>query len=300
MEELSVVNKNLDSKSSSQTLDATSLYLKEIGYSPLLSAEEEVSYSIRLRQGDNTARRKMIESNLRLVVKIARCYINRGLDLLDLVEEGNLGLMRAVEKFDPHRGFRFSTYATWWIRQTIERALMNQTRTIRLPVHVVKELNTYKRAARKLAQNLDHMPNSEDVAKLVDKPVETVSKMLELNDRICSLDVSVGESDKSLKDTIPDYQTNSPERLVSDDNLSGKLALWINELPEKQKEVLIRRFGLMDHQQETLDQVGREVGLTRERVRQIQIDGLKRLRSMLKQNGLSRELMFSDIDEDYL
>ena len=264
MEELSVVNKNLDSKSSSQTLDATSLYLKEIGYSPLLSAEEEVSYSIRLRQGDNTARRKMIESNLRLVVKIARCYINRGLDLLDLVEEGNLGLMRAVEKFDPHRGFRFSTYATWWIRQTIERALMNQTRTIRLPVHVVKELNTYKRAARKLAQNLDHMPNSEDVAKLVDKPVETVSKMLELNDRICSLDVSVGESDKSLKDTIPDYQTNSPERLVSDDNLSGKLALWINELPEKQKEVLIRRFGLMDHQQETLDQVGREVGLTRE------------------------------------
>ncbi len=300
MEELSVVNKNLDSKSSSQTLDATSLYLKEIGYSPLLSAEEEVSYSIRLRQGDNTARLKMIESNLRLVVKIARCYINRGLDLLDLVEEGNLGLMRAVEKFDPHRGFRFSTYATWWIRQTIERALMNQTRTIRLPVHVVKELNTYKRAARKLAQNLDHMPNSEDVAKLVDKPVETVSKMLELNDRICSLDVSVGESDKSLKDTIPDYQTNSPERLVSDDNLSGKLALWINELPEKQKEVLIRRFGLMDHQQETLDQVGREVGLTRERVRQIQIDGLKRLRSMLKQNGLSRELMFSDIDEDYL
>ena len=299
MEELSVVNKNLDSKSSSQTLDATSLYLKEIGYSPLLSAEEEVSYSIRLRQGDNTARRKMIESNLRLVVKIARCYINRGLDLLDLVEEGNLGLMRAVRNLI-RIGLRFSTYATWWIRQTIERALMNQTRTIRLPVHVVKELNTYKRAARKLAQNLDHMPNSEDVAKLVDKPVETVSKMLELNDRICSLDVSVGESDKSLKDTIPDYQTNSPERLVSDDNLSGKLALWINELPEKQKEVLIRRFGLMDHQQETLDQVGREVGLTSERVRQINIDGLKRLRSIIKQNGLSRELMFSDIDEDYL
>lgn len=299
MEELSVVKKNPDSKSSSQTLDATSLYLKEIGYSPLLSPEEEVSYAIRLRQGDNIARCKMIESNLRLVVKIARCYVNRGLDFLDLVEEGNFGLMRAVEKFDPHRGFRFSTYATWWIRQTIERALMNQTRTIRLPVHVVKELNTYKRAARKLAQNLDHMPSSEEIAKLVDKPVETVSKMLELNDRVCSLDVSVGENDKLLRDTIPDYQTNSPERLAGDENLSGKLASWINELPEKQREVLIRRFGLMDHQQETLDQVGREVGLTRERVRQIQIDGLKRLYSLLKQNGLSRELIFSEIDESF-
>lgn len=298
MEELSLINKNLDSKSSSQALDAASLYLKEIGYSPLLSAEEEVSCAIRLREGDELARSRMIESNLRLVVKIARCYVNRGLDFLDLVEEGNFGLMRAVEKFDPHRGFRFSTYATWWIRQTIERALMNQTRTIRLPVHVVKELNTYKRAARKLAQNLDHVPTSEEIAELVDKPVETVSKMLELNEKVCSLDVSIGDSDKLLRDTIPDYQTHSPEQLAVDENLFGKLACWINELPEKQREVLVRRFGLMDHQQETLDQVGHEVGLTRERVRQIQIDGLRRLHALLKQNGLSRELVFSDVDED--
>ena len=298
MEELSPVYRNLDSKSDSQTLDATSLYLKEIGYSPLLTPEEEVSYAIRLREGDKKARQKMIESNLRLVVKIARCYMNRGLDFLDLVEEGNFGLMRAVEKFDPHRGFRFSTYATWWIRQTIERALMNQTRTIRLPVHVVKELNVYKRAARKLAQNLDHTPSSEEIAEVVDKPVETVNKMLELNDRVCSLDVPVGDNDKVLRDTIPDYQTNSPERLAGDENLFGKLACWIDELPEKQREVLVRRFGLMDHQQETLDQVGREVGLTRERVRQIQIDGLKRLHALLKQNGLSRELIFAEIDLD--
>jgi RNA polymerase nonessential primary-like sigma factor len=298
MEELSSVNKNLDSKSNPQTLDATSLYLKEIGYSPLLSPEEEISYAIRLHEGDDQARRKMIESNLRLVVKIARCYVNRGLDFLDLIEEGNFGLMRAVEKFDPHRGFRFSTYATWWIRQTIERALMNQTRTIRLPVHVVKELNTYKRAARKLAQHLDHMPSTEEIANLVDKPVETVNKVLELNDRICSLDVPVGENDKVLLDTIPDYQTDSPERLTGDEDLFGKLTQWINELPDKQREVLVRRFGLMDHQQETLDQVGLEVGLTRERVRQIQIDALKRLHMLLKQNGLSKELIFAEIDED--
>jgi RNA polymerase nonessential primary-like sigma factor len=298
MEELSSVNKNLDSKSNLQTLDATSLYLKEIGYSPLLSPEEEISYAIRLHEGDDQARRKMIESNLRLVVKIARCYVNRGLDFLDLIEEGNFGLMRAVEKFDPHRGFRFSTYATWWIRQTIERALMNQTRTIRLPVHVVKELNTYKRAARKLAQHLDHMPSTEEIANLVDKPVETVNKVLELNDRICSLDVPVGENDKVLLDTIPDYQTDSPERLTGDEDLFGKLTQWINELPDKQREVLVRRFGLMDHQQETLDQVGLEVGLTRERVRQIQIDALKRLHMLLKQNGLSKELIFAEIDED--
>lgn len=288
----------LDCTPEPQVIDSTSLYLKEIGYSPLLTAEQEISLTVQLQSGDETARHKMIESNLRLVVKIARCYGNRGLEFLDLIEEGNLGLMRAVEKFDPCRGFRFSTYATWWIRQTIERALMNQTRTIRLPVHIVKELNSYKRATRKLVQSLDHAPSYQEIADAVGKPVENVSKVLGLNDKVCSLDISAGENERPLADAISDLKTNSPERLIGDENLFNRIDDWINELPPKQREVLIRRFGLMNHQQETLDQVGRKVGLTRERVRQIQIDGLKRLSDLLKQNGLSRETIFTDLDEE--
>lgn len=298
MDERLANENNPDFTPEPQVIDSTSLYLKEIGYSPLLTAEQEVSLSIRLQEGDEAARLKMIESNLRLVVKIARCYVNRGLEFLDLIEEGNLGLMRAVEKFDPHRGFRFSTYATWWIRQTIERALMNQTRTIRLPVHIVKELNSYKRATRKLVQCLDHAPSTEEIASAVGKPVENVSKVLELNDRVCSLDIAAGDTERPLGDTIPDINTNTPERLIGDDNLFRKIDDWINELPPKQREVLIRRFGLMNHPQETLDEVGGKVGLTRERVRQIQIDGLRRLSDLLRQNGLSRETIFKDLDED--
>lgn len=169
-----------------RVLDATQLYLGEIGYSPLLTAEEEVYFARRALRGDVASRRRMIESNLRLVVKIARRYGNRGLALLDLIEEGNLGLIRAVEKFDPERGFRFSTYATWWIRQTIERAIMNQTRTIRLPIHIVKELNVYLRTARELSHKLDHEPSAEEIAEQLDKPVDDVSRMLRLNERITS------------------------------------------------------------------------------------------------------------------
>jgi len=297
MDERLVHENNPDLTPEPQVIDSTGLYLKEIGYSPLLTADQEISLAIQLQSGDTAARHKMIESNLRLVVRIARCYVNRGLEFLDLIEEGNLGLMRAVEKFDPHRGFRFSTYATWWIRQTIERALMNQTRTIRLPVHVVKELNSYKRATRKLVQCLDHAPSTEEIASAVGKPVENVNKVLELNDRVCSLDIPAGDTERPLGDRIPDINTNSPERLVGDDNLFRKIDDWINELPPKQREVLVCRFGLMNHRQETLDQVGRKVGLTRERVRQIQIDGLKRLSDLLKQNGLSRETIFTDLDE---
>jgi RNA polymerase nonessential primary-like sigma factor len=297
MDKLSVVDQKSNNHSKSSAVDATSLYLKEIGRSPLLSADEEVSFSIKLQQGDEAARHRMIESNLRLVVKIARCYLNRRLDFLDLIEEGNFGLMRAVEKFDPHRGFRFSTYATWWIRQTIERALMNQTRTIRLPVHVVKELNIYRRVSRKLAQKLDHTPTFQEIAFEVDKPADTVNRILELNDSVCSLDISVGDNEKSFVDTIPDHKANSPERVTGENNLMDKLKDCLEELPEKQREVVVRRFGLLNHQQETLDQVGREVGLTRERVRQIQIDALRRLNVMLKQNGLSSDIVFSDHEE---
>src|SRR5690554_2297113 len=167
--------------SASKQLDPTQLYLNEIGFSPLLTPEEEVYFARLARKGEESGRKRMIESNLRLVVKIARRYVNRGLTLLDLIEEGNLGLIRAVEKFDPERGFRFSTYATWWIRQTIERAIMNQTRTIRLPIHVVKELNIYLRAARELTQKLDHEPTAEEIARMVDKPVADVKRMLGLN-----------------------------------------------------------------------------------------------------------------------
>ncbi|MEH6813505.1 MAG: RNA polymerase sigma factor RpoS [Motiliproteus sp.] len=269
-------------------LDATQLYLNEIGFSPLLSAEEEVYFSRRALKGDEASRKRMIESNLRLVVKIARRYINRGLTLLDLIEEGNLGLIRAVEKFDPERGFRFSTYATWWIRQTIERAIMNQTRTIRLPIHVVKELNVYLRAARALAQKLDHEPTCEEIAEMLDKPVENVKKMLGLNERVSSVDTPVGkDSDKSLLETIPDTEASDPEAWLQNTNLIGRLDEWLDTLPEKHSEVLARRFGLRGYEMSTLEQVGHEIGLTRERVRQIQVEALKRLREIVENNGLT-------------
>lgn len=276
-----------------RALDATQLYLNEIGFSPLLSPEEEVFFARLAQKGDPAGRKRMIESNLRLVVKIARRYVNRGLSLLDLIEEGNLGLIRAVEKFDPERGFRFSTYATWWIRQTIERAIMNQTRTIRLPIHVVKELNVYLRAARELTQKLDHEPSAEEIANLLDKPVSEVKRMLGLNERVSSVDVSLGaDSDKTLLDTLTDDRPTDPCELLQDDDLSQSIDQWLCELTDKQREVVIRRFGLRGHENCTLEEVGQEIGLTRERVRQIQVEALKRLREIFEKNGLSSDALF--------
>lgn len=273
-----------------KSLDATQLYLNEIGFSPLLKAEEEVYFGRLAIQGDVPARQRMIESNLRLVVKIARRYINRGLSLLDLIEEGNLGLIRAVEKFDPERGFRFSTYATWWIRQTIERAIMNQTRTIRLPIHVVKELNTYLRASRELTQKLDHEPTSEEIAYHVGKTAGDVEKMMGLNERIGSIDTPLGgESDKSLAETFADDQEHDPEQQLETNNMTDNLNKWLDMLPEKHADVLARRFGLRGYEMATLEEVGREIGLTRERVRQIQVEALKRLRVILEDNGLEAQ-----------
>ncbi len=278
-----------------KTMDATQLYLNEIGFSPLLSAEEEVHYARLARKGDEMGRRRMIESNLRLVVKISRRYVNRGLSLLDLIEEGNLGLIRAVEKFDPERGFRFSTYATWWIRQTIERAIMNQTRTIRLPIHVVKELNVYLRAARELTQKLDHEPSAEEIAALLEKPVDDVKRMLKLNERVTSIDTPIGpSSDKSLLDTIADERVNDPGEELQNQDIQANLDRWIEELPEKQREVLSRRFGLRGYETSTLEDVGREIGLTRERVRQIQVEALKRLREIMEKQGLNAAVLFGE------
>ena len=271
--------------------DPTRLYLNEIGISPLLTAQEEVHYSRLARSGDHAARQRMIESNLRLVVKIARRYMNRGLAFLDLIEEGNLGLIRAVEKFDPERGFRFSTYATWWIRQTIERAIMNQTRTIRLPIHVVKELNSYLQAARRLAQSLDHEPNAEEIAELLGRPLQDVKRMLKLNERVTSVDVPIGkDSDKSLLDAIPDESNPDPSDVLQDEDVLANLEAWIAQLSDKQREVVERRFGLHGYKISTLEEVGNEIGVTRERVRQIRNRAFAKIREAVQGPVLSEFL----------
>ncbi len=278
-----------------KVLDATSLYLKEIGYAPLLTAAEEVYFSRLIHKGDESARKRMIESNLRLVVKIARRYVNRGLSLLDLIEEGNLGLMRAVEKFDPELGFRFSTYATWWIRQSAERALMNQTRTIRLPIHVVKELNIYLKASRRLAQELEHNPSAEEIAQSMDKTVADVSRMFRLNELVSSMDVPLDkEGYRTFVDTIADSHPSDPEELVEDEDLISSIEACLTELSDKQREVIARRFGLRGNDTSTLEEVGREIGLTRERVRQIQVEALHRLRDILQKQGLDGQILFED------
>ncbi len=272
--------------------DATHLYLKEIGFAPLLTAEEERHFGRLAQAGDAAGRRRMIESNLRLVVKISRRYLNRGLPLLDLIEEGNLGLIHAVEKFDPERGFRFSTYATWWIRQSIERAIMNQARTIRLPIHVMKELNLYLRAARELSQKLDHEPTPDEIAALVDKPVDDVRRMLKLAERVESVDAVREVSDRSLLETVSDDGSPDPAAQIQTQDLLSKLEILISDLPERHQDVLARRFGLRGHDAGTLEEVGSAVGLTRERVRQLQMEALKRLRRVLEAEGIDLRGMF--------
>jgi RNA polymerase nonessential primary-like sigma factor len=273
-----------------KAVDSTQIYLGEIGFSPLLTAEQEVFYARLVQQGDKAARKKMIESNLRLVVKIARRYYNRGMEFLDLIEEGNLGLLRAVEKFDPERGFRFSTYATWWIRQTIERAIMNQTRTIRLPIHVVRELNVYLSAVREIMKTQDREPSYQQIADVTHKSVDGVKNMLELNEHVISLDSIVSSENNSgrpLMDAIADKHKTDPSELLEDENLIEHLEESLQGLNDKQREVLSRRFGLAGHERETLEEVGLAIGLTRERVRQIQMSGLKALREIMKKQGIT-------------
>jgi RNA polymerase nonessential primary-like sigma factor len=271
-------------------IDSVQLYLNEIGSTPLLTAAEEILVASASLAGDESARHRMINSNLRLVVMIAKRYTNRGLPLLDLIEEGNLGLMRAVEKFDPERGFRFSTYATWWIRQSIERAIMNQGRTIRLPIHIQKDINTIVRCTRELRSSLRREPSTSEIADVLDRDPGEVSKLLKLSEKITSVDNQLSDdTERSLVDTVSSHVEDNPLSLVDDEKVEGCLEEWLDDLPDRQREILARRFGLMGYEASTLEAVGEVVGLTRERVRQIQIDALARLKRAALRDGLSEE-----------
>ena len=275
-------------------LDATRSYLNDLSRSKLLTADQEKIYGARALKGDQVARKIMIESNLRLVVKISYRYLNKGLPLLDLIEEGNLGLIRAVEKFDPDKGFRFSTYATWWIRQTIERGIMDQTRTIRLPIHIVKEMNTFLKAQRLLAQTMDHDPTAQEIADYMEKPLEKVERMLKLNERVTSLDVPGARNiDNPLVESIVDEDCKTHDEGIQDEVMKQNLSECILELPEKQREVICRRYGICGYDEATLEQVAQELDVTRERVRQIQIEGLKKLKEILFNHGFSFESVFN-------
>ena len=274
-------------------VDVTQLYLNEIGQAPLLNPEEEVALARRTVQGDFEARQIMIERNLRLVVNIAKHYANRGLTLLDLVEEGNLGLIHALEKFDPERGFRFSTYATWWIRQNIERAIMNQSRTIRLPVHVIKELNIYLRARRHLETHGVTDASTEDIAALTGHPIEDVRRIMQLNERVASLDAPLDiDPTLSLGEAIADENAHLPDEMLQLEEIEHHVHEWLTQLNGKQRWVIERRFGLNGCEACTLEDLALELEVTRERVRQIQMESLRILRQMLRRRGISKDELF--------
>lgn len=247
----------------------------------------------RIRQGDESARHRMIESNLRLVVKIARRYINRGLPLLDLIEEGNLGLIHAVKKFDPERGFRFSTYATWWIRQTIERGIMNQARTVRLPIHIVKDINSVLRASRFLRDEQETEPTVGEIAQHMQRDIDEVERLLALHHRVTigSTGSSGVDDERGPLESLAGKRDAEPAQCAQKQHVQNILDHWLDELGEKQRAVIERRFGLHGYRRQTLEQIGLDIGVTRERVRQIQIDALKNLKNMMESHGICSEFM---------
>ena len=265
--------------------EVTRIYLSEIGRANLLTAAEERSLSRALLGGCTVSRQRMIESNLRLVVKVARAYINRGLPLLDLIEEGNLGLIRAVEKFDPERGFRFSTYATWWIRQSVERSIMNQCRTVRLPIHVIRELTNYLRTTRELEQEMGRRPKVDEVARKLDKPSEALYSLFGFSESTSAVD-NFSASGKSVLDSIADDHTHTPENEYAEHAAGELLGHWLDLLPRQQRIVVEHRFGLHGKGRRTLEEVGELLGVTRERVRQVQLAALIRLREISKREGI--------------
>lgn len=272
--------------------DVTQLYLNDIGVGALLSAREELELARAVCRGDFQARQRMIECNLRLVVSIAKHYQHRGIPLDDLIEEGNLGLIHALEKFDPERGFRFSTYATWWVRQNIERAIMNQARTIRLPVHVVKEFNAILRAQRRLdaSGELDGQADANALAKLLDRPVEDIRRTLSFTERTTSLDAPLDiDPGLSVADSIADDIGRAPDRVLEQAEIEHHVADWVGRLTDKQRLVIERRYGLNGQEIATLETLANDLGITRERVRQIQLEALGQLRRQLARQGVGRD-----------
>lgn len=274
-------------------VDPTKIYLNEIGYSPLLTAKEEISLARKIAKGNEAARKRMIESNLRLVVKIAKRYTNSGLDFSDVIEEGNLGLIKAVEKFDPNMGFRFSTYAIWWIRQTIERAIMNHSRTIRLPIHIVRELNSYRRKSLELSNELEHAPTVTQIAKITKKSKDDVMRMMELDQSTLSIDTPIfsGEEGASIGDNIEDEANIDPAKVLADQRISKLLDDLVTKLDIIPREIIMRRFGMGGYERSTLDEIANEMGMSREKTRQLQNSALKKMYQMILEKGVSKDIL---------
>lgn len=274
-------------------LDITNLYLHNLSR-PLLTAKQEVDLARKIKLNDQDAKETMIESNLRLVVKMAKRYMNKGLSFLDLIAEGNLGLMRAVDKFNPDLGFRFSTYATWWIKQNIERALLNQTRTIRVPVHVLKELNAYLREISSLRKQLNREPTQQEIASRLKRSIDDVKKVLSATKTVDSIDDMYDDSSRPVIETISSEDSTSPEQDIVTSNIHKHLNNWLDLLNPNQQRVISMRFGLRGYDICTLEDIGKQINLTRERVRQIQIEAMSKLVQIAQSQNVSKDLLFND------